>query len=380
MAVFKAYLKITKKNGWMILMYLAIFFSLTVMFQSFVGETEQGYSAQSVPVGVIDEDGGIMAQSLIDYIGRTNEVKHLSDDEEALQEDLFYRNVDYIVRIPEDFTKKCILGDENLKVTTVPGTYSGYYVEQQITNFMRFVRSYAGAGFTEQEMADAMSERDSAEITLVDISGNAGIAPAYSYFYRYLPYLFLSVLGYVMGYILMGVRRGSLPGRMRASAVPIRRQNMEGLTASGLIAAGLWGVCTGAVFFMYGADFLNSGRAHWYLLNSFVMLLMALSLAHLIGTLVKTSNALSGTVNVVSLGMCFLCGAFVQMDYLSPGVRKAAQFLPIYWYESVNEMLTEYSAIAGDVLTQALGGIGIQLVFAAAFVCVTLVVSRERRA
>ena len=380
MAVFKAYLKIAKKNIWVILLYLGIFFSLTVMFQSFAGETEQSYLAQSVPVGVIDEDGGIMAQSLMDYIGRTNEVKRLSDDEEALQEDLFYRNVAYIVRIPEDFTETCILGDESLKVTTVPGTYSGYYVEQQITNFMNFVRGYAGAGFTEQEMADAMSERDSAEVTLADVSGNAGIAPAYSIFYRYLPYLFLSLLGYVMGYILISVRKGGLPRRMRASSVPIRRQNMEGLTASGLIAAGLWGVCTGAVLLMYGADFLASGRAHWYLLNSFALLLMALSLAHLIGTLVKSSNALSGTVNVVSLGMCFLCGAFVQVDYLSPGVRKAAQFLPVYWYESVNEMLTEYGAVAGDVLTQVLGGIGIQLVFAAAFVCVTLVVSRERRA
>ena len=65
MAVFKAYLKITKKNGWMILMYLAIFFSLTVMFQSFAGETEQGYSAQSVPVGVIDEDINISNLLLI---------------------------------------------------------------------------------------------------------------------------------------------------------------------------------------------------------------------------------------------------------------------------------------------------------------------------
>ena len=66
---------------------------------------------------------------------------------------------------------------------------------------MNFVRGYAGAGFTEREMADAMSERDSAEVTLADVSGNAGIAPAYSIFYRYLPYLFLSLLGYVMGYI-----------------------------------------------------------------------------------------------------------------------------------------------------------------------------------
>ncbi len=378
MAVFKVYMKIAKKNVWIILLYLVIFFGITVMYQSFAEKSGQNYSAESVPVGIIDEDGGTAAESLIDYIGWTNEVTMLRNDRESLQEDLFYRNVDYIVRIPEGFMEKCILGEETLRVTTVPGTYSGYYVEQQINNFMNFARSYGAAGFTEEEMAEAMRARTEAEVTLIDFSGNAGKTPAYAYYYRYLPYLFLSVLCYVMGYILMGVRRGSLPKRMRASAVPVRRQNLEGLAASGLLAIALWAVCTGAVLFMYHADFLNSGRVLWYLLNSLAMLLVALSLAYLVGVFVKESNALNGIVNIISLGMCFLCGTFVEMDYLNSSVRKAAQFLPVYWYESVNEMLTKYGTVTGSIRTEVIESIGIQLVFAAAFVCAALAFSREK--
>lgn len=379
MTVFKVYLKIAKKNGWMILMYLVIFFGITLMFQQFAGEDTQMYTAESVPVGIIDEDGGTVAESLIHYIDRTNQVIMLQNDTESLQEDLFYKNVAYIVRIPRGFMEKCILGDDSLKVTTVPGTYYGYYVEQQITNFLNNARAYAAAGFTGKEISEAMETRKAAEVTLVDFSGNAGKTPAYSFYYRYLPFLFLNVLGYVMGYILMEVRRGNLPKRMRASAVPVRRQNLEGLAASGLLAVVLWAVCMGTAFAVYGSDFLNSGRVPWYLLNSFAMLLMALALSYLIGGFVRTSNALNGIVNVVSLGLCFLCGAFVEMDYLSSGVKKAAQFLPLYWYESVNEILTEHSAVTGDVLAEVVGGIGIQLVFAAAFVCVTLAASRERK-
>ena len=37
MAVFKAYMRIAKKNMWMILMYLCIFLGVTVMFQHFAG-------------------------------------------------------------------------------------------------------------------------------------------------------------------------------------------------------------------------------------------------------------------------------------------------------------------------------------------------------
>ena len=229
MAVFKAYMRIAKKNMWMILMYLCIFLGVTVMFQHFAGNETTQYTAQSIPVGIIDEDQGEAAKSLIRYIDRTNEIVYLEDDREALQENLFYRNVEYIVRIPQDFMEKCILGDEKLEVTTVPGTYSGSYVEQQISNFINFARCYGAAGFTEHELSETMAERETAKVEMLDVNGNGGSYPAYAFYYRYLPYLFLCVLCYVMGYILMGFRRGSLPDRMAASAVPARRQSMEGL-------------------------------------------------------------------------------------------------------------------------------------------------------
>ncbi|HJB45241.1 MAG TPA: ABC transporter permease [Candidatus Mediterraneibacter surreyensis] len=379
MAVFKAYMRIAKKNMWMILMYLCIFLGVMVMFQHFAGSDTVQYAAQSVPVGIIYEDRGEAAESLIRYIGRTNEIVYLEDDRETLQENLFYRNVEYIVRIPRDFMEKCILGDKKLKVTTVPETYSGSYVEQQISNFINFARCYAAAGFTEHELGEAMAARETAKVEMLDVNGNGGSYPAYAFYYRYLPYLFLCVLCYVMGYILMGFRRGSLPDRMAASAVPARRQSMEGLMAAGVIAIALWGFCSLISIVFYNGNFLDSGKVTWYLLNSFVMLLSALALSYLIGSLVKTSNALNGIVNILSLGMCFACGVFVEMDLLSSGVRKAAQFLPVYWYETANEILMDYGEISGDIRNRLVGAIGIQLVFAAAFVCVTLAVAKKRQ-
>ena len=379
MAVFKAYMKIAWKNKWMILLYLGIFFCVTILFQRFVPEGAEGYTAESVPVGIVDEDGGEAAESLINYIGRTNETILLEDDRESLQEDLFYRNVGYIVRIPEGFMEKCILGEEKIEAVTVPGTYAGYYVDQQVNSYMVYARSYAAAGFTETEIASAMAHRDKAEVTLVDFSGNAGQVPAYTFYYRYLPYLLLSVLGYVMGYILMGFRRGSLPQRMQASAVPERRQSIEGLAASLVIALALWGVSAAVSVVMYRQDIFESGKLIWFLLNSLAMLLTALSLSYLVGTLVKSSNALNGIVNIISLGMCFVCGVFVEIDLLSSGVRKAAQFLPVYWYETVNTLLTDHRTVAGSIRSEVLSGIGIQIVFAIAFVCVTLAVAKRSR-
>lgn len=380
MAVYKTYMKIARKNLWLMALYLGIFFCVTVLFQSFAQkDTVQGYTVEGISLGVVDEDGGAMARSLIDHLGNTNDIVMLDEDRETLQEELFYRNVDYILRIPGNFTQDCILGDETLKVTTVPGTYAGNYVDQQVTDFVNFAGVYAAAGFSEEEIAGAMKERPEAEVALEDFSGNAGSPPQYFVYYRYLPYLILSVICYVLGYMLLGFRRGNLPMRLRASAVPAKRQNLEGLAAAGTVSAGLWVIFTGAAFLLYGREMFADGKTVYYLVNSAVMLLVALALAYLIGSLVKTANALSGIVNIAGLGMCFVCGTFVDMELLNPGVKKAAQFLPVYWYETVNEILGDYGTIAGSVRTDVFRGIGIQLVFAAAFVCVTLALTRERR-
>ena len=80
--------------------------------------------------------------------------------------------------------EKCILGEEKIEAVTVPGTFAGYYVDQQVNSYMVYARSYAAAGFTETEIASAMAHRDKAEVTLVDFSGNAGQVPAYTFYYQ----------------------------------------------------------------------------------------------------------------------------------------------------------------------------------------------------
>ena len=160
MTVFKAYMKIAKKNIWLFIMYLAIFFAVTVIFQKVSAEEEKvpGYQKESVPIGIVDADKGALADSLKEYLGRTNEIVLLPDEKEVLQENLFYRNVQYIVWIPESFAQTCIAEDESLKVVKLPGSSSGYYIDQQINSFLQYAKIYETAGFTETEAAEKMRD------------------------------------------------------------------------------------------------------------------------------------------------------------------------------------------------------------------------------
>lgn len=377
MTVYKGYMYVAKKNFGMFLMYLVIFFSITLLFQMMERDTgAAGYQAESLKIAVIDEDGGMMAEALKSFLGTVHQVTEMKNDASVLQEKMFYREIEYVVRIPKDFYRTCIIKGEKLDVTQVPGSYTAFYAEQQLNSYLNNARVYAAAGFTEEETAKTAGAAE-VHVDMIDAGGNAGEIPAYIFYFRYLPYLFLGVFGYVVGSMVSAMRRGDLKKRMEASAVPRRRQSIEGMLACTTVALVLWGIVAAAAVLLYGKELAGNEGNLCFLLNSLALLLVTVSVSFLVGSISRGINELNGIVNVVSLGMCFLGGAFVPLDVMSTGVKKAAQFLPIYWFEKANELLGSYKfeVVKGKVFQ----AIGIQVVFAAAFVCITLAMEKKRK-
>ena len=68
-----------------------------------------------------------------------------------------------------------------------------------------------------------------------------------------------------------------------------------------------------------------------------------------------------------------------SMGYMNPSVRKVAMFLPVYWYEKANDLLTGFGSITGTVRVEVLQCIGIQFVFTVALVCVTMALAKKKQ-
>ena len=111
-----------------------------------------------------------------------------------------------------------------------------------------------------------------------------------------------------------------------------------------------------------------------YMANAFTLVSLAISFA--ISAVVRRDVIISGIVNVLSLGMSFTCGVFVSMDVLGKGIRTFAQFLPFYWYESVNQILAMNGSFTAQQQWGICKGMGIQALFAIAIVCVGMVLDR----
>ena len=74
MTVFKGYMKVIRQSRWLILMYVAIFFACTLLMQSAAGKTEKSFQAESLKIGIADEDGGMLALALSTYLDNFHEV------------------------------------------------------------------------------------------------------------------------------------------------------------------------------------------------------------------------------------------------------------------------------------------------------------------
>lgn len=116
-----------------------------------------------------------------------------------------------------------------------------------------------------------------------------------------------------------------------------------------------------------------------YMLNLFVFTICAVTIAFLIGNVIRQKNAINGIVNVIALGSSFLCGAFVPMEWLPDTVLKIAHILPSYYYIKNNEIIKGLEQINKDTISPILLNMGIILLFAIAFVIITNVTAKRKR-
>lgn len=373
-------MKILKKNIGLISIYLIIFFSTAMILQaSAKKEHLEDFEKTRINLAIADQDDSTLSHALTEYLKTIHNVYRISAEPTVMQEELFYRNAEYIVQIPKDFYKTCIVDENPLSVTKVPGSYSSFYVDQQINAWLNSIRTYTAAGFSQKEAAAAALEQSVSEVTLYHDEETAVETPGYTYYFRYIPFLFLAVLCYSMGYILLAFRKEDIQKRMLASAISTRRQNLEGLLAMFTISLLLWLIAVVGAGVMYGKELLTSKVLGYYLLNTFLMLTIALSLAYLIGLFMKNINMLNGFSNIISLGICFLSGVFVPMNIMDKKVLMVAQFLPVYWYENVNETLSRYHVVSGKVAVDIWKSMGIEIMFTLALLALILAVSKYKR-
>jgi ABC-2 type transport system permease protein len=386
MTVCKGYLKIIWRNMGQNLMYLMIVLVVTIGMANQTETTQEGiFSRGSVDIAVIDEDGGAAAEGVIRFLEKNNHVTLTDASAEELSRKLYYRETDFVIRIPAGFTDavsdtSAKAADTKLIVSNVPGSTEGQLMKAELSQFMSRMRALRAAGMTVDEAADKVLTLadDEADVTLRKGRSTKEAQPGYSYAFRLLPYLYLSVLIYAVGTVMQAFSGRTVRARIAASPVSGLSQILQRALAFLVLFMGLWLVSMLLPALTGHAEFYGSGHRGLYILNSLLLLADCASVAMLAGSLVQSTQALSAMVNIIGLGVSFMCGVFVPLDIMGKGMRSVGRFLPFYWYETVNNLLGDSASLSGQAMAQVRSAFLIQAAFVAALVMVTAVLARRR--
>lgn len=104
MQVYKTFFLMLKKQKGMILMYLGIFVAVAwlVAGQGQKNEEKQ-FQKESYTFAVLDHDDTEISRGLTAYMGKEHKQVEIRDDEELIQDEIFARNVNAVIRIPKGF-------------------------------------------------------------------------------------------------------------------------------------------------------------------------------------------------------------------------------------------------------------------------------------
>lgn len=383
MQVFQTFFKIAKKHITGMTVYFAIYLFIAVAL-SFSAKSSMAANFQSKALSVIiqDEDHSAASEALCDYLGSLHQVSTEQMSDEQLADRLYYRTLNYVLRIPDGFEESLLAGNSSQLISDIkiPGSTTGFFVDQQIRQYLQTLQIYLSGGFS---LTDAISETNktiqtASAVDVVSFSGSGtdAITPVF-YYYQYLPYVFILLLFVGLAPIIVIENSHGIKERTLCSSLPVTKRNLILAAACSVYGLLTWLLFMGMGVILYGKVIFESVSLLG-MLNSFVYLLFAVAMTLLISLFAPNNNTLNMLANIIGLSLSFLCGVFVPQNMLSDQVLSVGRFLPAYWYIKANNLLGGFASEPFDQ-TVYLKCIGIQLLFAAAVFAVTLALSMYRR-
>ena len=379
MIVFKTFLKILNKCKFLVIMYTVILVSFGG-FNIKTSDNSTNFVASKPDVLIINEDeNSKISENLAKYIEDNCNIKDIEKTEEKINDALFYRDVNYIIYIPQNYGKDFLNGlNPEIKIKST-GDYNSYYAETLLSRYIKVSNIYREDIDNKDELIakinETLAKETKTEITSKLDTNNLAKA---SFYYNFANYSIIACCVYVICLILSSFREENINKRTIISSINYKKYNAVLLLSNLLFAILLWLIYVVLSFILVG-NVMYSLHGVTYIINSFVFTLCVVTIAFLIGNLSINKNAINGIVNVVAIGTSFLCGCFVPVEFLPDSVLKVAHILPSYYYINTNERLKTLEVFNLETLKPIIINMVIILLFTVLFVVITNIISKRKR-
>lgn len=379
MTVFNTFWKVINKYKGTIILF-------TVMLVAFGGinttsnnSTVDFTNSKPDIIIVNNSENNALTKNLISYLKKNTNVKNIKNTEEARNDALFYREVNYIVYIPKDYQKDVLSGKTPVIDIKTVGDYTSSLAEMLLTRYLKIQSIYAKNISTEQELITAINKNLSktSEVAITSKVDTAKTSKVSRYF-NFASYSAMFIIIFVICMVLSSFHAKAIKKRTIISSMNYKTHNKYLLRASFIYSIIVW-----LLFMLLGtihfSNTILSLRGLVYALNLFIFIFTSLTLALLLSTLIDNKDAVNGIVNVISLGSAFLCGAFIPTEWLPETVVKISRIFPTYWYVNSNDLLASLQTINMTSLNQVIINMIVMLVFALIFIIINNLVSKKKQ-
>lgn len=379
MTVFNTFWKVINKYKGTIILF-------TVMLVTFGGinttsnNSTVDFTNSKPDIIIVNNSGNNdLTKNLISYLEKSTNVKDVKNTEEARNDALFYREVNYIIYIPKDYQKDVLSGKTpEIDIKTV-GDYTSSLAEMLLTRYLKIQSIYAKNISTEQELITAINKNLSktSEVTItskVDTTKTSRV----SRYFNFASYSAMFIIIFVICMVLSSFHTKTIKKRTIISSMNYKTHNKYLLRASFIYSIIVWllFMLLGTILF---SNTILSLRGLVYAINLLIFIFTSLTLALLLSTLIDNKDAINGIVNVISLGSAFLCGAFIPTEWLPETVIKISRIFPTYWYVNSNDLLASLQTINMTSLNQVIINMIVMLVFALISIIINNLVSKKKQ-
>lgn len=379
MTVFKTFWKIVNKYKGTIILY-------TVMLISFGGinlasnDTTTTFTSTLPNIAIVNNDQkSVLTNNLISYLSENSKVVDIENDEEKINDALFYRDVSYVVYIPKNYTNDVLKGMNPTIDIKSTNDYTSSLEEMMLTDYLNLQNTYLKLTTDQAKLTNYINDtlKDKSEVVLTSKVDTKSFSKVSRYF-NFASYSILAVVIFIITLVLTSFKEKTVNKRIVVSSMNYKKHNGLILKSSLLYALIVWVLFSLLAIILLGKSLLNI-RGLLLSLNTLIFTLQALTFALLISSLVNNKDAIGGIVNVVALGSAFLCGAFIPSIYLPEKVVSISHIFPAYYYNNSNDLVTSLEVINLTTLKPFITNIMMMLVFMLVFIVLNNFVIKNKR-
>ena len=379
MIVFKTILKILNKLKGLIILYTIMLISVTAINQTSNNVDSFEEIKPSVVIVNNDKSESRVTNHFVKYLENHMEVKDISvDNEEKIDDALFYRDVSLVVYIPDGFGEDLLDSkDVNVeyKISGDKGSSYGKMLVQNYFDTFNIYNDYYDGDELFGKLDNALNLDIKVEVkSKIDTNSLSRMAR----FFNFLNYAILAGCVYSISMILASLKSENVRKRTIVSSYDYKKYNRIVLASCSIVIIGMWILYMILALIIF-KDLFISMNGLWYVINSFVFSLCSLCIGFLIGNITQNKGAISGIVNVVSLGSSFLCGCFVPFEFMPDYVIKIGHIFPTYYFVINNEALKVMDNFSLSNVSPLIFNMGIMLIFGVCFVIITNYVSKKKQ-